>query len=185
MKILIIYGTVEGQTRKIARFMENILQENGHQVVIANAVEEPPAPEGFDAIFIGSSIHIQKYNPLVRDYIQENIDTLNAKSSAFFSVSMAMASSIKEEHDEVEQIAKDFLKETQWYPKTVWHFAGALKYTEYNYFKKLIMRSIAKKEGGSVDTSKDHEYTNWDEVKKNVLSFMNRLETKLKTYGQT
>ena len=47
------------------------------------------------------------------------------------------------------------------------------------------MRSIAKKEGGSVDTSKDHEYTNWDEVKKNVLSFMNRLETKLKTYGQT
>ena len=98
---------------------------------------------------------------------------------------MAMASSIKEEHDEVEQIAKDFLKETQWYPKTVWHIAGALKYTEYNYFKKLLMRSIAKKEGGSVDTSKDHEYTNWDEVKKNVLSFMNRLETKLKTYGQT
>jgi menaquinone-dependent protoporphyrinogen oxidase len=176
MKILIVYGTVEGQTRKIARFMENVLQEDGHQVIIANAVEEPPAPDDFDAVFVGSSVHIQKYNTLIRDYVQENIDTLNGKPSVFFSVSMAMASSIEEEHNEVEQIAKDFLKETQWNPKTVWHMAGALKYTKYNYFKKLIMRSIAKKEGGSVDTSQDHEYTDWPKVNEQVLSFINSIK---------
>lgn len=177
MKILIIYGTVEGQTRKIARFMENVLQESGHQVVIANAVEAPPTPDDFDVVLVGSSVHIQKYNTLIVNYVQEHIDTLNEKPSAFFSVSMAMASSIEEEHDEVEQIAKDFLKVTQWSPKAVWHMAGALKYTKYNYFKKLIMRSIAKKEGGSVDTSKDHEYTDWTTVKQDVLSFINNLET--------
>ncbi|WP_127141151.1 flavodoxin domain-containing protein [Flagellimonas marinaquae] len=177
MKILIIYGTVEGQTRKIARFMEQVLQEEGHQVVIANAVEEPPIPDDFDAALIGSSVHVQKYNTSIKDYVIEHLDTLNSMPTAFFSVSMAMASSIKEEHAEIAQVAEDFLKETQWNTSTVWHIAGALKYTKYNYFKKLIMRSIAKKEGGSVDTDKDHEYTDWTKVKEQVLSFSNRLKT--------
>ncbi len=84
MKILIIYGTVEGQTRKIARFMEDVLQENGHQVVIANAVEEPPSPNDFEAILIGSSIHINNYNTLVKEYVRDNIATLNKKPTAFF-----------------------------------------------------------------------------------------------------
>ncbi|MCR9226997.1 MAG: hypothetical protein NXH90_06245 [Flavobacteriaceae bacterium] len=177
MKILIVYGTVEGHTRKIARFMENVLQKENHHVVISNVVEDPPAPNDFDVVFVGSSVHIQKYNTLIYDYVQENIDTLNEKSSAFFSVSMAMASSIKQEHEEVLQIAHDFLNETEWNTKTIWHIAGALKYTKYNYFKKLIMRSIAKKEGGSIDTTQDHEYTDWGKVKKDVLSFINSLET--------
>ncbi|MBO0342918.1 flavodoxin domain-containing protein [Flagellimonas profundi] len=176
MKILIIYGTVEGQTRKIARFMENVLQEKGHHVVIANAVEDPPAPNNFDAVLVGSSIHIHEYNTLIKDYVQENIDILNQKPSAFFSVSMAVASDIKEEHEEAAQIAKDFLKDTTWNTKTVWHIAGALKYTKYSYFKKLIMRSIAKKEGGSVDTSQDHEYTDWSKVKEDVLHFITNLK---------
>ncbi|MDF0715660.1 flavodoxin domain-containing protein [Muricauda sp. 334s03] len=177
MKILIIYGTVEGQTRKIARFMENVLQEGGHQVVIANAVEDPPVPDNFDTVLVGSSIHIHKYNTLIKDYVQEHIDTLNEKPSAFFSVSMAVASDLKEEHEEAAQIANDFLKDTGWNTTTIWHIAGALKYTEYNYFKKLIMRSIAKKEGGSVDTSQDHEYTDWPKVKEQVLYFINNLKT--------
>lgn len=185
MKILIIYGTVEGQTRKIARFMEKVLQEQNHQVVIANVVENPPIPNDFDAIFVGSSIHMQKFNTLIQDYVHENIDVLNEKPSAFFSVSMAMASSIEKEHEEVAKIAQDFLSETEWSTKTVWHIAGALKYTKYNYFKRLIMRSIAKKEGGSIDTSQDHEYTDWDKVKNDVQSYTNSLEPKLKMYGQT
>jgi len=177
MKILIIYGTVEGQTRKIARFMEDILQEKSHQVVISNAVENPPAPDDFDAILIGSSIHMSKYNTLIKSYVQDNIKILNNKPSAFFSVSMAVASSIKEEHEEVAQIAKNFLKETNWNTHTIWQIAGALKYTQYNYFKKLIMRSIAKKEGGSMETNKDHEYTDWSKVKEHVLNFSNSLTT--------
>lgn len=177
MKILIVYGTVEGQTRKIARFMADILQEKSHQVVISNAVENPPAPIDFDVVLIGSSIHMSKYNTLIKSYIEDHIKVLNSKPTAFFSVSMAVASSIKEEHDEVVQIATDFLKETKWNTNTIWHIAGALKYTRYNYFKKLIMRSIAKKEGGSIDTNKDHEYTDWAKVKEQVLQFITSLKS--------
>ncbi|MER3374984.1 MAG: menaquinone-dependent protoporphyrinogen IX dehydrogenase [Allomuricauda sp.] len=174
MKILIVYATSEGQTRKIARFMEEVLQTDNHKVVIADATEEPPSPENFDAVLIGSSIHIQKYHSSIKDYIMKNLDELNQKHSAFFSVSMAIASNIEEEHEEVKKVALGFMEKTGWKPDEISHMAGALKYTQYDYFKKLIMRMIAKKEGGSTDTTKDHEYTDWDAVRSFALDFANK-----------
>jgi menaquinone-dependent protoporphyrinogen oxidase len=172
MKILIIYGTSEGQTRKIARFMEDVLQESGHQVAISNANDEPPVPEDFEAVIVGSSVHYGKYQSSVRDYVLRHADTLNQKRSAFFSVSLAMASKIDEEHKEAEEIAKEFLANTGWNPDEVMQVAGALRFTKYDYFKRLIMRMIAKKEGESVDVSQDYEYTDWNAVEKSVLEFV-------------
>lgn len=176
MKILIIYGTSEGQTRKIARFMEDVLQDENHKVVIADASEEPPNQSGFDATLIGSSIHMHKYQSSIHNYIMENIDELNKKPSAFFSVCMAVASDIDEEHQEAHDIAEKFLKQTGWKAREISHIAGALKYTKYDYFKRLIMRMIAKKQGGDTDTSQDYEYTDWDAVKAFTLGFINNIE---------
>ncbi|NDV16246.1 protoporphyrinogen oxidase [Muricauda sp. TY007] len=171
MKILIVYGTSEGQTRKIARFMEEVLQGGEHKVVIADATQDPPSPDRFAAVMIGASVHMQKYQSSVTDYVMRHLDSLNKKHTAFFSVSMAIASSIEEEHEDIKKMTSDFLARTGWTPDEVRHFAGALRYTQYDYFKKLIMRMIAKKEGGSTDTSRDHEYTDWDNVKSFVLNF--------------
>ena len=180
MKILIIYGTSEGQTRKIARFMEDVLQNEDHKVVIADATEEPPEPNGFDAVLIGSSIHMHKYQSSIHDFIEKNIDELNKKPSAFFSVCMAVASNIEEEHEEVHNLAKEFLKQTGLKAKEISHIAGALKYTKYDYFKRLIMRMIAKKQGGGTNTSQDYEYTDWDAVKTFVLDFIAKTDTQSK-----
>ena len=43
-------------------------------------------------------------------------------------------------------------------------FAGALLYTRYGWVKRHLMRAIARHEGGDVDTSRDHDYTDWDAV---------------------
>lgn len=176
MKFLIIYGTGEGQTRKISRFIEGILEEEGHQATIADATEEPPSAEEYEAILIGSSIHMHRYHDAVKDYIMQNLKELNNKPSVFFSVCMAVASDIEEEHEEARKIAADFLEYTGWKTQNIWHIAGALKYTRYDYFKRLIMRMIAQKQGGSTDTSRDHEYTDWEELRKNVLTFLKQLQ---------
>jgi len=174
MKILIVYGTGEGQTRKIARYMEDVLTKENHQVVIADATEEPPRPDDFDAVLIGASIHIQKYQKAVRHYVMDNVEVLNKRHSAFFSVCMAVASDIREEHEEAHRIAEAFLEKTDWQAKQVKHIAGALRYTQYDYFKRLIMRMIAKKEGGPTDTSQDYEFTDWEDVRKFVIDFANQ-----------
>lgn len=178
MKILIIYGTVEGQSRKIARYMEEVLQNENHQVVIADATEEPPSPEGYDLVIVGSSIHMHKYNNAVKDYIMNQAEVLNVTPSVFYSVCMAVASDIAEEHEEAANIAKSFLKQTGWKPLAVWHVAGALKYTKYDYFKRLIMRMIAKKQGGATDTSQDYEYTDWEEVKHLTIDLVQKIQEK-------
>ncbi len=172
MRILVVYGTSEGHTRKISRFIEEVLQNEGHQVIIADATEEPPSADIYDMVLIASSIHMHKYNPAIKDYVLSNIDRLNSAPSAFFSVCMAVASDIEEEHLEADAIATSFLKDTSWNTNNIFHVAGALRYTKYDYFKKLIMRMIAKKQGGSTDTSQDHEYTDWEALKSQVLKLV-------------
>ena len=171
MKLLIVYGTTEGQTRKIALFMEGVMKQEGHSVTVCDASENPPAPDGFDAILIGASIHISKYQSPVTHYITHHVQQLNKMPGAFFSVCMAVASEHEEEHQAARKITGDYLSHAGWKPALVTQVAGALKYTQYDFFKRLIMKYIAKKEGGSTDTSRDHEYTDWAAVKKFVLEF--------------
>ncbi|MEX6689481.1 menaquinone-dependent protoporphyrinogen IX dehydrogenase [Danxiaibacter flavus] len=176
MKLLIVYGTTEGQTRKIARFIESALEDCGHHVTIADASDDPPPASEFDAVLIGASIHIHSYQPAVAHYVRQNVQVLNQKPSGFFSVCLAVASDLEEEHREAEKIASDFLIKVSWSPKMVGHFAGALKYTQYDFFKRLVMKMIAKREGRSTDTSQDYEYTNWDAVKAFAMDFAGKLE---------
>ena len=171
MKVLIVYGTTEGHTRKIARFMEDVLQDAGHKASIADATEEPPNPKDYDAIIIGGSIHIHKYQSAVTHYITQYVDALNNMPGAFFSVCLAVASDMEEEHREAEKITNDFLQQTGWKPLNTIQIAGALKYSQYDFFKRILMKMIAKREGRATDTSKDYEYTDWNAVREFVNAF--------------
>lgn len=175
MKYLIVYATTEGQTRKIALFIKDCLSELGHAVTTADASDDPPVPQEYDAVIIGASIHIHKYQSSVLHYVKHHADALNKMPSAFFSVCLAVASGMEEEHKEAENITQQLLGQTGWKPLITTQIAGALKYTQYDFFKRLIMKMIAKKEGRPTDTSHDYEYTDWDEVKKFVLKFAEKV----------
>jgi len=180
MKILIVYGTTEGQTRKIARFMEDVLQDAGHKVAIADAADQPPSPGQYDAILIGGSIHLHKYQAAVSYYITHHLVALNKMPGAFFSVCLAVASDMEEEHLEAEKITKGFLQQVGWKPLAITQVAGALKYTQYDFFKRLIMKMISKREGRTTDVSHDYEYTDWNAVKKFVLDFVDKSPAKIR-----
>jgi menaquinone-dependent protoporphyrinogen oxidase len=55
-------------------------------------------------------------------------------------------------------------------------FAGALKYTRYSWLKRMLMKHIAEKEGGDVDTSRDFEYTDWEQVTRFAERFFAALD---------
>jgi menaquinone-dependent protoporphyrinogen oxidase len=50
--------------------------------------------------------------------------------------------------------------------------AGALLYRQYNWLVRLVMKRIAKAEGGSTDTSRDHEYTDWVDLDRFVAGLV-------------
>lgn len=165
MKLLIVYGTTEGQTRKICEYMGNKAVDDDHEVTIVDSTGPDVDPSGYDAVIIGASLHAEKYQSSVIHYAQEHHQALNNMTTGFMSVSLSAMHDDPEMQKELENITKKFLDKTGWNPTYVEQVAGALRYTKYNFLKKFLMRMIAQKSGGSTDTSKDAEYTDWNQVK--------------------
>lgn len=165
MKLLIVYGSTEGQTRKICEFLRDQAQKAGHSVTISDSTQDPPPPDNFDSVIIGASLHYEKYQDSVAQYVKNYHSALNQKPTAFISVSLTAANDEPESWNELKTITNNFLDFTHWTPRFTEQVAGALRYLEYNFLKKFIMRMIAKQKRQPTDTSKDYEYTDWQQVK--------------------
>jgi menaquinone-dependent protoporphyrinogen oxidase len=165
-RTLIVYGTTEGQTAKVAQFLADVGRHAGHMVDVVQAAEiaDDHKLENYAAVLVGASVHEGRYQPDVRRFVKRHRMWLGERPSGFFSVSMAAASSHPEEVREVQSIIDDFVASHDWKPSMTASFAGALKYTQYNWLKRALMKHIAKKEGGATDTAHDYEYTNWTQV---------------------
>lgn len=172
MKLLIVYATTEGQTRKMVRFLKDKAVAAGHQVDLFNALDEPLPPDGYDRVIIAASIHVMKYQAAIRHYTHDHHAALNNRPSAFLSVSLAAAGDDQDSWQELKNITENSLEEAGWQPTVVHYAAGALRYTRYDFFKKFIMRMIAKKQGGSTDTTEDHEYTDWKKLEAFLKEFL-------------
>jgi menaquinone-dependent protoporphyrinogen oxidase len=68
------------------------------------------------------------------------------------------------DRDEAIRRMKAFCDAAGWAPELTASFAGAVTYTQYNPLLRWMMRRISRREGGSTDTSRDHEYTDWAQV---------------------
>ncbi|NGP89879.1 flavodoxin domain-containing protein [Fodinibius halophilus] len=140
MKLLIVYATTEGQTKKICEFLRDKAKKADHEVSLANALEHPSQPKEFDAVAVGDSLHAEKYQVAVEKYVDENHKELNKKPGVFISVSLSAASDEPESLEELKKITREFLDKTGWNPTFIEQVAGALRYSKYNFFKKFIMR---------------------------------------------
>ncbi len=89
---------------------------------------------------------------------------LDLRPSAFFSVSLAAASPTPAEREEAAQLASGFPAEAGWNPQKIVSVAGRLAYTQYGFLTRFIMKRIARRRGAPTDTSRDYEFTNWDDV---------------------
>ena len=72
---------------------------------------------------------------------------------------------------------ENFEQETGWTPAQIGLFGGALLYRKYGFLKRLMMKKIVSSKPGnlSTDTSRDHEYTDWDQVRRFAEDFLQRL----------
>jgi menaquinone-dependent protoporphyrinogen oxidase len=164
-RILIAYGTTEGQTAKIAQHIRACLEELGHTAQTELAGELIDADlAGFDVVAIGASMHEGRYQRDVRRFVKAHRIALGATRTAFFSVSLGAASDDPNEQVRVEKVMAEFCTDCDWTPTLTRSFAGALRYTQYSWLKRQIMLHIVAKEGGPTDASQDFEYTDWDEV---------------------
>ena len=179
MNILVLYATVEGHTRKVAKTLASDLEALGEEVFLTNVTDPGYCDPGtFDAAILCAPIHIGRYPSEFVQYIQNWKSSLQTVPNALVTVSLSINSDHEEEREEAEAYPEKLAKKTGWTADLYHNAAGALKYVEYDFFKRWIMRRIADDEGGPVDTSKDHEMTDWDELKKFAKEFLKQ-EVKL------
>lgn len=171
-KLLIIYGTTEGQTAKIVQYLEHQFFKAGIDVTSFNATEFPPEPYGYDMILLAGSLHMERVQTAVIDYAAKYKQVIDRIPNALIMVSLSAADIDKEAKIGLENCVQELIESTGWKPKKVEHVAGALKYVEYNFFKRFILKQISKSKGSTTDTSQDHEFTDWDELNRFTEEFL-------------
>lgn len=176
--VLIVYGTTEGQTRKIAGWMAERTREHGHAATLMDAADFPGriVHGGYDAVIVAASVHGQRHQAPVERFVRENLDALRRVPTAFFSVSLSAAGREPRQRESARRCAQAFLDETGWRPYPVGLVAGALAYTRYDLPTRWVMKLIAWREGGDTDTTRDWEYTDWEQLRRELEAFLAHLE---------
>jgi len=179
-RYLIVYGTKEGQTAKIADKIGEVIRERGFEADIYDARKLPPTFQfdGYKGALVGSSIHMLQWSSPALRFVRRYKNQLDKIPSAFFSVSMTAASATPEERSKLDPYVQKFFNKSGWHPKVVGNFAGSLAYTKYGFFTRWLMQRIARSKGESADTDTSHdvEFTDWEQVTKFADDFINQVE---------
>lgn len=163
-RLLLVYGTTDGHTAKVARFLASELRSYGATVDVLDARTSNPQPGDYAGVLVAASIHAGGYQRAVVRWVRAHTDALRGKPSAFVSVCLAVLQKDLKVQRELGGIINRFEARTGWKPTRVKFVAGALPYTRYGWLKRAVMRRIMKKTGGSTDVSRDHEYTDWTDL---------------------
>ena len=167
-KILIIYSTTDGQTKKICeRIKEFSNNSKKIKIVSLNQASEENL-NSYKEIIIGASIRYGKHNKKIYSFIKSNKNILEVKENAFFSVNV-VARKLEKNTPNTNPYMINFLNKSVWKPKRLAVFAGKVDYPNYNFFNKLVIRFIMYLTKGPTDTSKIYEFTDWKKVEEFAL----------------
>ncbi|RNJ48130.1 flavodoxin domain-containing protein [Methylocystis hirsuta] len=144
--ILIVYGATKGQTPIITEFLAERLRKQGNSVDLVDSATnaaDQVVPIYVGAI-IGGSMHYEKHQTALTHFVKMNLACLNTIPTAFFSVNLAMLEKDEKGRAEAKQYVDRFLDGTGLKPIITRLIAGALKYTQYDFFKRFILRHFTK-----------------------------------------
>lgn len=171
-RILLAYATGEGQTKKVTTILAATFDARGYDVDTIDVTRPPTAFDVADygAVLVGASIHVGAQQPAVVSFVSEHLDALATRPTGFYQVSLSAAMG-EDGKAQAAGYIEDFLAKTGWQPDRIASFGGALRYSEYGFLKRAIIKRIAKQTTGDTDTSRDYEYTDWDEVRAFAMEF--------------
>lgn len=167
LSIPVYFATTEGHTRTIAETIAAVIREEGYESEAIDLARPQEPPEWLNVVsaVVCASLHGGKHQRQAVEFAAREARHLNARPSAFFSVSLSAASRNPAEVDAAHGLASAFARDAGWHPRRTVCVAGKLAYTQYGLFTRLMMRHIAKREGGPTDTSRDHDLTDWQAVR--------------------
>jgi menaquinone-dependent protoporphyrinogen oxidase len=171
--VLVVYGTVEGQSCKIAQFISGRVASAGSVVSLADAAQrELPSPRGFSATMVVAPLHMGRYPNSIVGFAARHHDLLNRTPSGFVSVSLSAAGKLSSDREGLQRCLSNFEQMTGWHPQAVHHAAGAFRFSRYSPLRRWALKFIAWRRGQPTDTSRDYELTDWERLGEFVDGFL-------------
>jgi menaquinone-dependent protoporphyrinogen oxidase len=178
-KVLIVYGSTDGQTAKIASRIADTLRAAGCPVELADIRGSAPSIRGASAVLIGASMRFGHYQREIEAFARKNRVAIDQVPNAFFAVSMSAARASPRSQAEVVNSIERFVQSTGWTPRQRAPFAGAITWSRYGLGTKLLMLLLLKMlKATETDTSRDYELTDWAAVEQFARDFAARLRAK-------
>jgi len=122
---------------------------------------------------------------VVARWVRTHAATLNRLPTAFLSVCLAVLEKSDKTKRELAGIIARFFARTGWRPPIAKPIAGAVLYTRYGWLKRVMMKRIVSKAGGGTDTTRDYEYTDWNDLRVFAEGFARQLTTSDAMTGAT
>ncbi|MCI5164911.1 MAG: menaquinone-dependent protoporphyrinogen IX dehydrogenase [Candidatus Electrothrix sp. GM3_4] len=163
-KIIIIYSSTDGHTKKICCRLKQRVEDQNNQVTLISINDEKTIElNSFDKIVIGASIRYGKHGKKIHEFIKENQQILDSKCNAFFSVNV-VARKPEKNKPETNPYLQKFLNQISWKPNNLAVFAGKIEYKKYNVWDRSMIRLIMWLTKGPTDPKTNIEFTNWSDV---------------------
>jgi menaquinone-dependent protoporphyrinogen oxidase len=166
-KVLVVYGSKEGQTKNIAQFIARELESRKHKVDLLNTNKVPQelSIQSYDGVIAGAPLHLSNYPRHFRKFVSKYSGVLSLVQTSFFTVCLGVLENSKKTDADLKHIAEKLFIHSRWLPTKHETFAGAIRFSQYNWLTRLIMKRKAEKAGAKVDVHKDIEYTDWNKVR--------------------
>ncbi len=151
-KVLVVYGTGSGCTTGVAERIGKALAEKGASVEVVPA-KDAPAPEGYDAVVVGSGIRAGQWHAPVKEWVAKNAGTLKQTPVAFYTACLTLAQD-PGKTDEVRAYTDPVITETGVEPVDTGMFAGWNEPKRFSFIERTILKMMKAPEGDFRDWSK-------------------------------
>jgi menaquinone-dependent protoporphyrinogen oxidase len=175
MRAAIFFATREGQARRVAEYIADVLHERS---VAADIFDVADLRHSFDwspyqTACVVASVHAGKHEKEMIRFVRRHKSELERVSASFVSLTLSQAGAQDERRPpedrraaaaDVQMMIDVFVRDTGWQPAQALPLAGALAYRKYNPLIRFVMKRIARKQGAPTDTSRNYEFTDWRAV---------------------
>ncbi len=171
MSILIIYASIEGQTEKIGKFIEDQLRAAGQEVTVFDAGDRTASLSfaGVDKVILAAPVHERRHPQSFEVVLSANKQELAARDTLLLSVSLSAA--FPEKADEAQDYIAELKMRVGLEPDIALPVAGAVRATSYDYYESQVLQHVVL-QGQDVDpTGQELEFTDWDQLAKAVEKF--------------
>ena len=163
-RIVILYSTTDGHTRRICERLQRVIEGQGRQVTLVDFEAGPDFDlKPYDKIVIGARIRHGRHSPRVAEFVNRYREILADRPSAFFSVNI-VARKPQRNRPETNPYVRKFLSQVSWRPTQAAVFAGKLDYPKYGFWDRTIIRFIMWMTRGPTDPTTVVEFTDWRQV---------------------